>query len=163
MKTRNIIYSFCSIILIISACTSTTNTEENPEEVNVRELLMNEHGWRLVNSTVAPDVMGSNDMFSHLDSCDKDDIEYYKEGGVAIYDEGELRCNPDDAQQFFDKWDLLDDNKTLIIYFEDIEMADTFHILSISKYEMVSQYKDEVGGREYTYTDTYMVNKKGDN
>lgn len=155
MKFKQILSAFAIVSVIAAAC----NISSNKGEGSVRELLMNENGWVLKSSFAETPDGVMTDVFNNLEDCDKDDIEYYRAEGVAVYDEGPLLCDSGAQQLFYDRWELLDDNKTLIIIFEGIDLRDTYNIISITEKELKMTSRDRIKGELYTYTDKYEVNK----
>lgn len=127
------------------------------------------NGWVITAVTVDPKIMVGNfevsDVWAFLQTCNKDNIFYYKSDLTALADEGATKCNTDDPQQASAKWKFTNTAQTEFDLYGASKVfsfsnSDTLHftITSLAIDAMTTTNKEDVDGSEHTFTIKYKKN-----
>ena len=157
--------------------------EKDPEKKTTEEMLTQEKGWTLTAGTSNPEyelLSGgkiSNLFDGYVQSCELDDIIFFKENKSEILNFGKVRCDwdPDGKEVSLGNWNLIDDSH-LKFYFPAYEELLEAVILVIDDNTLKLQFnfdeddgddpakfargpKDPKTVRNYTFTLTYSKAK----
>lgn len=129
--------------VLLSSCKK--EEENNPEPTNQKSFteIIAAKGWKLTAAT-----LNGNDIFTALDSCEKDDIYYFLIDGTYIKDEGEKKCRTTNPQFLKSTWKFIDDNTKI-----DVNNGEIATIIKLAETEMILSRVLSNGTLVVTYTE----------
>ena len=135
------------IIISISSCKKPSN----------RELLVDK-AWMLSGFTVNPPIREQSDLYTDLDSCEKDDIEYFYADGRYVWDKGAVPCDDefDEGQKSNANWAFNEEQTEITIKYPEGD-SETITIETLNDTLLVVSYTEDYGSITYKFTDTYKA------
>lgn len=133
------------VCLLITFSSCNNNDNETPEpEPTTEELLMG--SWLTTKVEVRTNGV-TTDFTDILEPCDADDLMIFEEDEVFKFDEGAMKCYPEDPQTTTGSWRLTSNEKKLTIIEDGFEQE--FTIIRISNTELkMSIVEDFTGNGE---------------
>lgn len=152
------------LILAVACIIPISSCKKDKEEVKTNTDLLTQHTWKMSAVTVDPsfpilndqgEIIGyTNDLYSQLPDCSKDDTQKYNSNGSYIYDEGDTKCSPDDPQTSTGSW-VFNPSETTIT--ETDSQGDTFSydVIELNDNTLKVSYSFQDGSVTYTFTVTF--------
>ncbi len=138
--------------LALAACKEETRTD-----------ILTSGNWKVAAQTVEPGfaivtpsgLSESNDYYRDvLQDCQKDDYLTFYDDFNIVRNEGASKCNSGDEQTSSGTWTLKTGDTQLEI--TDGGKTRTFSILSIDDEKIVTTHVEEIFGKSYTFTSTFV-------
>ncbi len=125
---------------LIALLTFTGCQKDDPPPPTKTELISRD--WKVTAMTaVFPAPIGTVDILSQLDACEKDNIIKIKADGTYTVDEGATKCDPTDPQTVeTGNWAFTSNETKLTI------LDDTWDIVSLSATSLVLKQDTPAGG-----------------
>jgi hypothetical protein len=154
---RFLFFSSLSLTLLFSSCS------KDKEELSAKTELLTKSTWKMTAYTVEPgfptfdnegNITGStNDIFSMLEDCEKDDTHMFNTDKSLITDEGMAKCDSSDPQKTNGTWSFSTDETSLTITEEGETQLVT--ILELTESILKLKSTETEGGMTFTYIITF--------
>ncbi len=154
---RFLIFSLLSLNLLLSSCS------KDEEELSMKTVLLTKSAWKMTGYTVDPgypifdnqgNITGSsNDIYTMLEDCEKDDTHKFNADKSMVTDEGMTKCNNGDPQKTNGTWSFNADETTLTI--SEDGYTQTISILELTSTVLKLKSTETDDGMSFTYTITF--------
>lgn len=147
-----------SMLPVIAALVLMSSCEKKEDSLSKTDLLC-KAPWKITAGTVNPampavDANGNftttNDYFSQLEDCDKDDTEKYDKTGKVTYDNGTAICDPEAPQTTTGMW-VFNTDETIITE-SSAEGTFSYKIIELTSDVMKVEMEQVIMGTNYTFT-----------
>ncbi len=154
--SRMLFLSVLSLTFLFSSC-------QKDDDVTVNTDLLTSSIWKMTAVTVDPafptfdyegNITGStNDFFSMIEDCLKDDTYSYNADKSLVLDEGASKCDNSDPQKVTGSWSFNSDETTLTITFDGYPQ--TMTIIELTDKVIKLKYTDVAEGMTFSMTVTF--------
>jgi hypothetical protein len=139
MKIKTLLNTTLIALILIAAVSCKKETKETEKEKEPEpdfKSLVEDGEWEITNLRLGDFAIWNSPL---VEACTKDNIYTFLPSGILRTNEGEVKCNEDDPQEFDSGWEMIGNNKIYLEISITIEVKDTATILSINEQTMELQ------------------------
>lgn len=137
LKTLLNLCIFSFVLLAVASCDKENESIEKEKEPEPDFKTLVEAGeWEITNLRLGDFAVWNSPL---VEACTKDNIYTFLPSGLLRTNEGEVKCNEDDPQEFDSVWEMIGNNKIYLEISITLEVKDTATILSINEQTMELQ------------------------
>jgi len=152
-------FAILIIALNFSACkkkenksSSTTKPAVDSTQIKLRTQLLTSGNWKIAAMTVTPGISTGGTLIA-VDSCNMDNFTKYYASGLVVYDEGVIKCKPNDPQTTINTWGFNSD-ATIISITESVRNK-SWNVVELTNSNLKINYAVSSSGQTYTYSTTF--------
>lgn len=142
--------------LALSSCE--TNKDKDDVKPATKTEMLADKNWMLSALTTNParTIQGKQvtNLFPHVDECTLDDVLHFAKPNVYRFEEGETKCDDNDAQSLTGTWAFREDETILATKFPGYQES-TYNLLDLDTNTLKLKTTKTIGGVKYTETYTY--------
>jgi hypothetical protein len=145
MKLNNLSFYFLFFISIILSCKK-GSVENNQEKIKSTKELLQANVWVMKSYTMYPGLIISGDtitdIYSQVADCDKDGFSKFTNYDTIIYNNGILKCLPNEPQETYTRY-LLHNDTSMTEYFTGFSYTYTITTINENYLEYTFESNDQ--------------------
>jgi hypothetical protein len=146
------------LLLALASSVVLTSCGDDEDVAPTKTEMISNKNWTVTAETLAAAGM-TQDLYSQMDACEKDNFVKFTSDGKGTFDEGATKCDPTDPQTENFNWSFGNNESVLTLSDGTNSIDQNISELSASKMVLTMSDTDTINGVPitYTFTTTYEV------